>query len=96
MSDLRDDLHDAARAAWDAGELPPELLVPDEYLWNCLHHPDVYPSAHLNLQHIEGHACETVNDRVCFTGSILREGDAFYRIAEYEILTNCWWARWPD
>jgi hypothetical protein len=72
------------------------MLIPDEYLWECLHHPHMHPGAELNLMHLPGHRCEMVNDRVCFTGSVLREGPVFYRVDEYEETCNSWWARWPD
>lgn len=80
--------------AWDN---QPEMLVFDEFLGECLHHPHMHPGTTLTLDHPDGHECEIVNDRVCFTGSILKDGDAgIYRIGDYEAETNSWWARWPD
>lgn len=73
-----------------------ELLVFDEYLWECLHHPHMHPGSRLTLDHPELHECEMVNGRVCFTGAILWWGDVVYRVGEYEFSTNSWWVRWPD
>ncbi len=73
-----------------------EMLVFDELLWECLHHPHMHPGARLTLRHLDGHNCGMVNDRVCFTGSVFWQGDVVYRVDEYEETTNSWWIRWPD
>jgi hypothetical protein len=76
--------------------LDPEMLVFDEFLWECLHHPHMHPGSKLTLSHPDQHECEMVNDRVCFSGAILWQGDVVYRVGDYEAETNSWWARWPD
>lgn len=78
---------------WDGHH---EMLVFDEFLWECLHHPHMHPGSSLNLSHDDTHQCEMVNDRVCFSGAIFKDGDEIYRVGEYQDSTNSWWARWPD
>lgn len=74
------------------------MLIHDEFLWECLNHPDRHPEAELKFvfgEH-DGHECQMVNSRICFTGSILRNDGLIYRIGEYNEATNCWVGCWPD
>lgn len=80
--------------AWDGN---PEQLVRDEYLWALHREPArAKPGLTLTLDHPPAHQCEMVNDRICFTGAVLKDDGLIYRIGEYHEEMNCWHARWPD
>lgn len=80
--------------SWDGHT---DMLVFDKFLWECHHHPHMHPGSKLTLNHPDDHQCETVNNRICFTGAIFNDGEFIYRIGEYANReTASWHARWPD
>lgn len=80
-----------------ASEPPFELLVFDEFLYECLEFTHMHPGSRLTLNHPEGHACRTPHGGLeCFTGAILKTEGRIYVIGEYEPKSHSWWARWPD
>lgn len=72
-----------------------EMLVFDEFLWECFMHPHMHPGSRLTLGPTD---CPTCHDdhTLCFYGSILWMGDVVYVIGDYEPTTQSWWAKWPD
>jgi hypothetical protein len=93
------DLHvDYARGdlmPWDGN---PEMLVFDEFLWECHAHPHMHPGSKLTLNFHRQTDHETCRGEaaMCYWGSILNDGEHIYRIGEYANEVNSWHARWPD
>lgn len=81
-----------------ADVLDPEMLVFDEFLWECLRHPHMHPGNRLVLgfHRPEDHDGCLGENGMCYWSSLLWQGDTVYRIGQHDRDVNSWWARWPD
>jgi hypothetical protein len=88
----------------------PKILVADELLHQIVHNPlSIHPGVTLAWQPWEpcppGRCCQAkgylaLPGNNCFYGALLTfdttSGRIIYRIGEFDVGLNAWWAAWPD
>jgi hypothetical protein len=74
----------------------PEMLVFDQFLWEC--YRGCYPGSRLDLgfHRADDHDGCRGEAEMCYWGSLLWMGDNVWKISSYEQDVDSWWARWPD